>query len=121
MKNEPQLTAEMERKAEEVFEHYNGDGYANPCPRIPCDCQVKEYKHFLATALEEQRAEMVRKVEAYIDAKYPPNRFVDSSTGIMTRGVQEPTHVRMMGVDDGQTFNALEHVLDILNGKDTNE
>lgn len=62
MKNEPQLSAEMERKAEEVFEHYNGDGYANPCPRIPCDCQVKEYKHFLATALEEQEKEYFEKI-----------------------------------------------------------
>lgn len=62
MKNEPQLSAEMERKAEEVFEHYNGDGYANPCPRIPCDCQVKEYKHFLATALEEQKEEVIEEL-----------------------------------------------------------
>lgn len=63
----PQLSAEMERKAEEVFEHYNGDGYANPCPRIPCDCQVKEYKHFLATALEEQRQKVLSEVESWLD------------------------------------------------------
>ncbi len=58
--NEPQLSAEMEKRFDEVWnspdlgvnDDYNCDGES-----------ATAIKHFLATALEEQKAEYVRKVE----------------------------------------------------------
>lgn len=56
MKNEPQLSAEMERKWENTFNTEN-DQY-----RV----ETWKAKHFLATALEEQRASMIAEIESWL-------------------------------------------------------
>lgn len=61
--NEPQLSAEMERKFDEM--NRNCDG-AYGTGKFP-----PEVKHFFATALEEQRAEYEKKVKLqreYVEA-----------------------------------------------------
>lgn len=67
MQNKPQLTAEMEKRFNEQFAHLSvlidqALSYTYVDSKNMGELKIKDIKHFLATALEEQRAEMMKKV-----------------------------------------------------------
>ena len=115
MKDKPQLSAKMEKRFDETFsyEWWKGFGCTDDI-----DIQGKNgIKHFLATALEEQRLRYIEQVEEMINTKYPLNRFTDSYTGVMSRGKQMPTSVVPLSPDDEEAVSFLEFILNQLKGQ----
>lgn len=67
MQNKPQLTAEMEKRFNEQFAHLSvlidqALSYTYVDSKNMGELKIKDIKHFLATALEEQRAMFVEEV-----------------------------------------------------------
>lgn len=104
MQNKPQLSAEMEKLAREHFMDSNGfmkqDWYYRDGGRI----LFGEIKHFLATALEEQRATFLYEVK---------NR---KATIKWLWGKQKTDDECFLMV-----MEQVKKIADVLNGKDTNE
>ena len=71
MKNkETQLSEEMEKRVDESFYHEESIETHLPCEFLlnnengKCNCQLGDFKQFLATALEEQRLEYIEQIKA---------------------------------------------------------
>lgn len=116
MKDKPQLSAEMEKRLKfalaNVFISYEALD-----KKISAENVEKVVQAFLATALEEQKQEILSEVEEMINTKYPLNRFADSYTGIMSRGKQMPTSVVPLSPDDEEAVSFLEFILNQLKGE----
>lgn len=108
--NEPQLSAEMKKRFDEEF----GSVYCSTAGakvdeylRVYSRCNI-QIKHFLATALEEQRMRYIERLgRMSVITMIQPGKFGDG------KPTQIPTD------EWGEGYNeAIDDVLAILNGKE---
>lgn len=114
MQNKPQLTAEMEKRFNEQFAHLSvlidqALSYTYVDSKNMGELKIKDIKHFLATALEEQRADLKEIFDCpyIVNVASCPNR--DSS-----RAEEAPDQV--VGTLH-MSYRKYKKLLAILNGK----
>lgn len=102
LQNEPQLTAEMEKRFSKIMlewiesqwkieqAHQNGEPYTRMKFEADANKVEKKLKHFLATALEEQRQKVLSEVEGWlVDVKEPKSGISDYVDDFARHSVNE--------------------------------